>query len=380
MSLRPQTRPINFLTSFSGRPVTLSGKRQEGITISIHGRATRIRWWIRLVFCGLVLRRPFELAASTESSGPNTPTESAQADLLSAQDAGSTTTSANVSRTGSILNLTSSTLYGIYQPTAFDGSRDESSPWGTEVNTPAAEFPPEFSQAAALNSAIHPRPLAVQRTRSRLSHGLVRGVILPQLLSSALLFGFGIVYGVITVHLHDNHWITPVKLENVHYYDSWQYLGFWGISGITLGHILPWLDSWRERESVREEQVKHARSETRMRTRTAPCRRLPWESTTQASLTLALANPVLWYLIDRTQTGFVLATTPELIPTSTGPSVGAAILNGTGLENALGAEVTQESIAVRTWVASVIFCACVCFGNVGRQLVIGAQHRAGVRA
>ncbi|KAJ5232361.1 hypothetical protein N7468_005317 [Penicillium chermesinum] len=357
-------------------------------------------------------RRPFELAASTESSGPNTPTESAQADLLSAQDAGSTTTSANVSRTGSILNLTSSTLYGIYQPTAFDGSRDESSPWGTEVNTPAAEFPPEFSQAAALNSAIHPRPLAVQRTRSRLSHGLVRGVILPQLLSSALLFGFGIVYGVITVHLHDNHWITPVKLENVHYYDSWQYLGFWGISGITLGHILPWLDSWRERESVREEQVKHARSEDEHENedRTPAwvavarsvgafvgiafaMRRLPWESTTQASLTLALANPVLWYLIDRTQTGFVLATTvslagmsiilglkPELIPTSTGPSVGAAILNGTGLENALGAEVTQESIAVRTWVASVIFCACVCFGNVGRQLVIGAQHRAGVRA
>jgi hypothetical protein len=33
-----------------------------------------------------------------------------------------------------------------------------------------------------------------------------------------------LAYGVITVHLHDNHWITPVKLENIHYYDSWQYL------------------------------------------------------------------------------------------------------------------------------------------------------------
>lgn len=65
-------------------------------------------------------------------------------------------------------------------------------------------------------------------------------------MSSALLFGFGIVYGVITVHLHDNHWITPVKLENTHYYDSWQYLGFWGLAGVALGNILPWLDSWRE--------------------------------------------------------------------------------------------------------------------------------------
>lgn len=61
-----------------------------------------------------------------------------------------------------------------------------------------------------------------------------------------LLFGFGLAYGVITVHLHDNHWITPVKLENIHYYDSWQYLGFWGLAGIALGNLLPWLDSWRE--------------------------------------------------------------------------------------------------------------------------------------
>jgi hypothetical protein len=105
-------------------------------------------------------------------------------------------------------------------------------------------------------------------------------------------------------------------------------------------------------------------------------------------LTLALANPVLWYLIDRTSTGFLLSAAvgitgmsvvlglkPEMIPTSTGPSVGTAFLNGTGWENAMGAGVTQESIAVRTWVASVIFCACVCFGNIGRQLAIGAGVR-----
>jgi hypothetical protein len=82
---------------------------------------------------------------------------------------------------------------------------------------------------------------------------LFRGVVLPQALSSALLFGFGIVYGVITVHLHDNHWITPVKLENIHYYDSWQYLGFWGMAGIALGNILPWLDSLRDSELAEDD-------------------------------------------------------------------------------------------------------------------------------
>jgi hypothetical protein len=101
-----------------------------------------------------------------------------------------------------------------------------------------------------------------------------------------------------------------------------------------------------------------------------------------------MANPVLWYLIDRTSTGFLLSTfvgvtgmsavlglKPELIPVSTGPSVGSSLLNGTGWENTIGAGVTQESIAVRTWVASVIFCACVCFGNIGRQLAIGAGSK-----
>ncbi|KGO38125.1 Insulin-induced protein family [Penicillium expansum] len=346
-------------------------------------------------------RRPFDLTpASTESSGPPTPAESTGPEYLNPQ--AETSNSTSVSRTGSVMNLTSSTLYGIYSPTAFDGFRDESSPWGTEANSPAAEFPPEPLQRAAEKSAIEPRRMALRRTRSRLSHGLFRGVILPQALSSVLLFGFGLAYGVITVHLHQNHWITPVKLENIHYYDSWQYLGFWGFAGIALGNLLPWLDSWREGEpdsklaGTNEEEsedrtpswVTVARSVGAFVGIAFAMRRLPWESTTQASLTLALANPVLWYLIDRTTTGFVLSTTvgltgmgvvlglkPELVPTSTGPSLGASLLNGTGLENVLGAGITQESIAVRTWVASVIFCACVCFGNVGRQLAIGAGIR-----
>lgn len=71
----------------------------------------------------------------------------------------------------------------------------------------------------------------------------------------------------------------------------------------------------------------------------------------------------------------ILGLKPELVPVSTGPTVGTTLLNGTGLENALGAGTTQESIAVRTWVASVIFCACVCFGNIGRQLAIGVVPR-----
>lgn len=177
-------------------------------------------------------RRTFNF--TPESSEAPTPAEPANPDFLSPKDA----ESSNMSRNGSIMNLTSSTLFGIYSPTAFDNasSRDESSPWGTEAHTPGAEHPrPEFKMDG-------PDRFTLERTRSRLSHGLFRGVILPRALRGALLFAFGIVYGVITVHLHENHWITPVKLENLHYYESWQYLGFWGLTGVTMGNVLPWLD------------------------------------------------------------------------------------------------------------------------------------------
>lgn len=191
-------------------------------------------------------QRAFNL--TPESSGAATPAEPANPDLLNPNG------SSNMSRNGSIMNLTSSTLFGIYSPTAFDSSRDESSPWGTEAHTPSAEHPrPEFNMEG-------PDRFTLKRTRSRLNHGMFRGVILPRALRGVLLFAFGIAYGVITVHLHENHWITPVKLENLHYYESWQYLGFWGLTGITLGTVLPWLDVFSEGivlDTVKK--TKHAR-------------------------------------------------------------------------------------------------------------------------
>ncbi|GES62527.1 INSIG domain protein [Aspergillus terreus] len=339
-------------------------------------------------------RRVFNLTPSpNDTPESSTPAEPANPDLLTPNDAGSTT----VSRTGSIMNLTSSTLYGIYSPTAFEGSRDESSPWGTEAQTPTTELPNPIRKPEGSDG------VARQMTRSRLSHGLFRGVILPQTLKSALLFGFGVVYGIITIHLHENHWITPVKLENTHFYGSLEYLGLWGIAGVALGNVLPWLDTFSEDGGVDDSKASRNEEETEERTRSwvaavrsvgafvgvaFAMRRTPWASTTQASATLALTNPVLWYLIDRTITGFVMSTVvgvagmgillklwPELVPASAnGTPAVPPLLNGTLWDYGLATGVTQESIAVRTFVASVLFSACVCFGNIGRQLAIGARR------
>lgn len=32
--------------------------------------------------------------------------------------------------------------------------------------------------------------------------------------------------------------------------------------------------------------------------------------------------------------------------------------------------VSYETLAVVTWVGSVLFCSCVCFGSIGRRLAV----------
>lgn len=68
--------------------------------------------------------------------------------------------------------------------------------------------------------------------------------------------------------------------------------------------------------------------------------------------------------------GIFLVLNPDLVYAPADPST-LSFPNGVG-GYALVKGLTQESIAVRTWVSSVLFCACVCFGNIGRQLAPGS--------
>lgn len=116
-------------------------------------------------------------------------------------------------------------------------------------------------------------------------------------------------------------------------------------------------------------------------------RRLPWQSPLQLSLTLALANPAIWYLLDRTGPCFILATTvalsgtalllsvnPDLIPSPHAAQSNAFSHAANATANALtGQELvagmfTLESVGVFTWIASVLFVSAVAFGNIGRRL------------
>lgn len=125
-------------------------------------------------------------------------------------------------------------------------------------------------------------------------------------------------------------------------------------------------------------------------------RKLPWASTLQASLTLFLVNPVLWYLVDRSKPGFLLsafvgatgtalllASNPDMMPSPAAAGMPKSNKNSTskylgslGGELGLGG-VRRETIEGGIWILSVLFCSCVCFGNIGRRLALSGRKRVG---
>ncbi len=108
----------------------------------------------------------------------------------------------------------------------------------------------------------------------------------------------------------------------------------------------------------------------------------------QVSLTLALANPFLWYLIDRSKPGLVLSAAvgltssailmglaPEMMPAPAYHAFGARRTEADTPQLLLGGLARQETIEAGIWMLSVLFCSCVCFGNIGRRLALSRSAR-----
>lgn len=187
-------------------------------------------------------RRTFELTPGSNESSvpPSPPSENTNPELLEAKLHGASTPS----RTRSILNLTSSTLLGIYSPTGYEVSREEpSTPWGTGAQTPSLRQSVDGQRpSAGAASWEKARPPAAFGHRK---HGF-RGLFVPLLVRGALLFMIGIAYGTLITHLHDNQKLAPVKVEAFSR-RSRSYMTFWGLAGVALGSLQPWVDfMWSE--------------------------------------------------------------------------------------------------------------------------------------
>lgn len=189
-------------------------------------------------------QRHYDLTpTSTNSSRPSSPSQH-QSDS-SRNEPESFDAKAN--RTRSILNLTSSTLFGIYTPSAsgFETNRDEpSTPAGNGTQTPARTFF-DAGRSPLKEASERLQPWRRESQQHHFEFQKSIGLILERVV---LLFLFGVAYGVIVSHLHHSEQVTPVKIDlRGIERDSWGYLMGWGGVGVLLGGLLPWVDIlWEE--------------------------------------------------------------------------------------------------------------------------------------
>ncbi|KAI4154469.1 MAG: hypothetical protein LQ341_000359 [Variospora aurantia] len=366
-------------------------------------------------------RRNFDFTPS--SSSPPTPSPESRTFIDPEQDSNGNPVKFS-EQTRSFLNLTSSTLFGIYAPC--DSPKDGSSTPSANGFDTTGPRPGSVDDNRPPVIGAYDKPQRHRRPSQ--PHATVRNYYRPLVLRTILLFLFGVAYGSIVTHLHDTQGIAGVKVEGIDRY-TWRYLAFWGVAGVLLGRLLPWIDIFWERtlgegtratESTaiaedngpgRESQDGDERSgkgfENVLGADWTPAvrsigafvgiafaiRKLPWQSTLQVSLTLALVNPALWYLVDRSKPGFVLSAivgiagtvillgiNPSMVPAPLAPYPKAhaspamnASYEETGFRD--GKLMGNESIAVSTWIASVLFCSSVCFGNIGRRLALDGTGR-----
>ena len=212
-------------------------------------------------------RRPFDLTPLTSSSTPTSVSESKSElpawmdEPLSPTPGGSLTPNDFTKRTKSVLNLTASTLFGIYSHTYSDGTEPPTpsllSRTNSQVNVSDTTMNGLTANGMNGNGTLRittngtaysskDRPDASKQLRRRGQRTPIPQLILR--LSALLVFGIG--YGVIVMHLHNTKTFTPAWWKEIEGY-NFGYLLIWGLVGVGLGSLLPWIDYFLEESKGR---------------------------------------------------------------------------------------------------------------------------------
>ncbi|KAL7921083.1 insulin-induced domain-containing protein [Trichoderma austrokoningii] len=305
----------------------------------------------------------------------------------------------------STANLNSSTLAGIYdcedQDDVFNGVQDGEeelhTPWGTGAETPV-------KRRASISQATYElmRHRSMSSSYKQQQQPVTPASAAASLASrAAVLFVLGAGYGVLVTHLRQESRLLLQLTEAssiVPRYNG-SYLALWGfgLTGVALGALQPWFDGlWDGLFGAEDEQIvavepAEALSDTAKASDTDwalvmravgvfvgvafAVRRLAWSSSLQLSVAVALASFVLWWLIDRSVSALILSAgvglagsvlvwgvNPDMIPAP------AAQNSSNSIPDLANSIASQETIEASIWMVSVLFCTCLCFGNIGRRL------------
>lgn len=333
----------------------------------------------------------------------------------------------SVSRNASYRVLTGSTLSGIYSPgiSGYPASSngeaiEEDDTISTTIRRGSVDEQMYLLMRGRQNSLLMRRRSSALSTRSGQSNQNISWALGMR---TALLYALGMGYGALLSRLSTEQNWAPFHMEGMikPNYDG-GYLAAWGLFGVVLGSLLPWFDGKWEKmvERGAEEEMPVFDSNDDPGTDwalvirgigafagivfaivggflicpiyfvvilTVLQRKVPWASTMQVSMTLAAVNPFLWYLIDRSKPGFLLSSAvglvgsllslglkSEIMPTPLSHTSRYLSGNGTGHigseRTVLGGLANERTMETGMWVLSVLFCSCVCFGNIGRRLAL----------
>ncbi|KAK9467643.1 insulin-induced protein-domain-containing protein [Lipomyces arxii] len=185
----------------------------------------------------------------------------------------------------------------------------------------------------------------------------------------SLLAIFGVAYGHLVTQLQDNHYVTTTTL-NIDPTGSFTLT--WGVLGILLGTLLPFVDSISPAVLGPKKSSTTASNMYAWNTIVRAVgifigisygiRRLPWTSTLQGAAVLAFLNPILWFVMDTSVNGFALSSLSSIL----GTTVFACAYPTHFPQSDVWSE---DYISVATWIASMFFCSSVCFGAIGRKLL-----------
>lgn len=140
-----------------------------------------------------------------------------------------------IKRTKSTIALTSSTLFGIYSSTDSDAAAA-----AVISRNPSVLNIADFDFRESSNGRTLAPPVVVRKRRPTMPSGAApmnkvpnrRAAVLVGALRVLSLFVFGVAYGMIVTHLHNTVASTTVD----------RYYIQWGLAGVALGSLLPWLD------------------------------------------------------------------------------------------------------------------------------------------